>query len=83
MGKAVTEEKREKPRFATQMLASFVHGLLMLVLLFFVGLLLEAALNSLGALTVYGIPSFAIPITLGAFGFLQAIAYELSRRLEY
>jgi len=74
-------EKPEIPRFREQILCAFMFGLLLFVLFFFAGLLIEGALTIMGALALYGVPKWTIPSLLGAFGFLQPICYELAKRL--
>ncbi|MDI6720738.1 MAG: hypothetical protein QMD46_14175 [Methanomicrobiales archaeon] len=69
-------------KFREQIITSFVFGLLLFVVFFFMGLLIEGALAIMGALTLYSIPQFTIPAVLGAFGFIQPFAYELAKRLE-
>ena len=69
-------------KFSTRLLSALLGGLMLFVLLFFTGLLIEAALNVLGALKLYVVPKWSIPIVMGAFGFTEAMAYELSRRLD-
>ena len=71
----------QKPPFREQIITAFVYGLLLFTVFFFMGLLIEGALNIMGALTLYGIPQFTIPTLLGAFGFIQPFAYELAKRL--
>jgi len=73
---------KETPKFRTQIIVCFVYGLLLFTVFFFMGLLIEGALTIMNALTLYGIPKFTIPATLGAFGFIQPFAYELAKRLE-
>ena len=69
-------------KFSTRLLSALLGGLMLFILLFFTGLLIEAALKTLGAFTIYGILPWTIPIVMGAFGFTEAMAYELSRRLD-
>jgi hypothetical protein len=64
------------------MLTGAVHGLYLFVLSFFGGLLIEGALNVMGALPLYNLPQFTIPAVWGAFGFLSSITYELSKRKD-
>jgi hypothetical protein len=69
-------------KFSTRLLAAAIHGLFLFVLLFFVGILIEGALFTMGAMTTYHITQFEIAAILGALGFTNSIAYELSRRLD-
>ena len=74
--------EKVKPKFREQISTAFVFGLLLFVVFFFMGLLIEGALNIMGALALYNIPKWTIPSILGAFGFIHPIAYELAKRLE-
>ena len=69
-------------KFSTRLLSALLGGLMLFIVLFFTGLLIEAALNALKARAIYGIPQWSIPTVMGAFGFTEAMAYELSRRLD-
>ena len=70
------------PKFTTRFLSAVMHGMMMFIVGFFGGLLIEATLNVMGALAAYNIPQFTIPSLCGTFGFLNSIAYEMSRRLD-
>ena len=74
--------EKVKPKFREQIITAFVYGLLLFTVFFFMGLLIEGALSIMGALVLYDIPKWTIPAILGAFGFIQPIAYELAKRLE-
>ena len=74
--------EKPRPKFRDQIITAFVFGLLLFATFFFMGLLIEGALNVMGALALYDIPKWSIPSILGAFGFMQSIAYELAKRLE-
>ena len=69
-------------KFSTRLLSAAIHGLFLFVLLFFAGILIEGALFTMGADVTYGIVKFEIASILGALGFTNSIAYELSRRLD-
>ena len=69
-------------RMSTRMQTAFIHAMGLFVLFFFAGLLLEAALNVMGALTAYGIGKWTIPTLLGAIMFFFALAYGWSQVAE-
>ena len=69
-------------KFSTRLLTAAVHGIFLFTLLFFAGLLVEAALWTMGAMGVYNLQQYTIATILGALGFFNSIAYELSRRLD-
>lgn len=70
------------PKFSSRLRSAVIHGMQGFTIWFFGGILIEGALNIMGALTLYGIPQFTIPAILGAWGFLNPVAYEASRQLD-
>jgi len=69
-------------KFSTRLLTAAVHGIFLFTLLFFAGILIEGALFTMDAMAAYGLVKFEIASLLGALGFFNSIAYELSRRLD-
>jgi hypothetical protein len=70
---------KDRITFAEVLEMAVIYGLLMLIVLFFVGVLMEAMLTSMGAMAAYGLVKFEIPIILGGFGFITPIAIALTK----
>ena len=69
-------------RISTRMQTTFIHAMAFFVLFFFAGLLIEAALNVMGALTAYGLAQWTIPTLMGAIMFFFALANGWSQAVE-
>jgi len=59
---------------STRMQTTFIHAMAFFILFFFAGLLIEASLKVMGALTAYGLAQWTIPTLMGAIMFFFALA---------
>jgi len=61
-------------RISTRMQTAFIHSMAFFILFFFAGLLIEAALKTMGALAAYGLAQWTIPTLMGAIMFFFGLA---------